>query len=817
MKCDNCTQDFNDIKKYVFHLEYVHNITNYFKCTIQDCGRLFHRKDRFKSHIKLKHEHEVVLCKPQCNIQESKLNESNDVANVSFPDINNLDESEVSTNKINNLNSKLYLEKFKTILGTSIESFISKFYDIPEISRTVVQLIIDSVSNFLSSGFINIIKERIQSLFNMPKIDLKNELENILQMLDMLTSPFFHLNTEYKRFKYFENKETFLKPIPHILGVTHDRKQRSGCVTLELKNAYAYNISMRKTLKLFFELPNVFSAIIEYQKSLEAYARESMCNVIHGELWHKLKSKFASNDIVFPLIMYFDDFETLNPLGSHAGCYKIGNLYYTVATIPPIYASRLENIFLSTIFYSNDRLKFGNRKIFEPVINELKFLESEGINIKVAGNNYNIKFCLILLCGDNLGLHSILGLNESFSSNYYCRFCTEKKDTMKHQTHEIANSIRNKNDYHNHVLNNIGIKEICVWNDLPSFHIYENITCDIMHDIYEGILRYDMSLIIKELLDKKYFTLANLNSRIKYFHYEPDEKNIPPAINNDHLSKGSIIMSSAEMLCLCRNFRFIVGDLVPEHNEIWHFYLLILELVNILSSQTMARKSLDLLTNLIQEHNELYLKFSKGSLKPKFHWFLHYPRIIQKVGPPKLISCLRFEAKHKEYKNVAQSIRCRKNLPFSLATKIQLKTCHRFNGLKGFYDNICMGLLSDVDIKYSANFDEQDINIMEFFKSNWYEINGIKYDHNSVLLFEALEDIPTFFSIKDIYIKQNDSKIVYFFGLILKTIDYSEHYRAYKIEKTTQFKLIALKDFFSNIPTIIRTVKHSLYVNIKDK
>lgn len=56
-----------------------------------------------------------------------------------------------------------------------------------------------------------------------------------------------------------------------------------------------------------------------------------------------------------PLILYYDDFETCNPLGSHAGIYKLDAIYFTIASIPPKYASRIENIFLAMLFHSQDQ------------------------------------------------------------------------------------------------------------------------------------------------------------------------------------------------------------------------------------------------------------------------------------------------------------------------------------------------------------------------------------------------------------------------------------------------------------------------------
>lgn len=196
-----------------------------------------------------------------------------------------------------------------------------------------------------------------------------------------------------------------------------------------------------------------------------------------------------------------------------------------------------------------------------------------------------IYFALCFVVGDNLGVHSILGLTESFSSNYYCRFCLADKNVTKELTTEQPNLLRLKNQYIHHLQNkHFGIRERCMFNDLDYYHIYENQCIDVMHDLYEGILRYDMANIISKLITLIYFAIETLNFKVKYNLYNPYEINIPPAIKENHLKNGSIVCSAAEMDALVNNFRFIVGDTVPQGNKIWELNLLSLKITEIVSS-----------------------------------------------------------------------------------------------------------------------------------------------------------------------------------------------------------------------------------------
>lgn len=273
---------------------------------------------------------------------------------------------------------------------------------------------------------------------------------------------------------------------------------------------------------------------------------------------------------------------------------------------------------------------------------------------------------------------------------FFADFVILIKQDSHTQIQEI-NNLRQSADYENDVRNNVGIKATCVWNNLPNFHAYNNLTCDVMHDLMEGVHRYGMARVVKGLIDKDYFSLNNLNSRIKYFKYHSSEKNAPPAINYQHLLNGAIIMSATEMLCFFRNFVFIVGDLIDHDEPIWLYYLTLLQITDILTSQTFTVDLLEYLKCLISEHHEKYQSLFQCTLKPKHHFLIHYPTIIKKIGPPILVSAFKYEAKHKDLKKVCQSITSRRDLPLSVFKRCLLKQTLRFVMKKGLVDYISHG------------------------------------------------------------------------------------------------------------------------------
>lgn len=73
-----------------------------------------------------------------------------------------------------------------------------------------------------------------------------------------------------------------------------------------------------------------------------------------------------------PLIMFFDDFETRNALGSPSVVHKLGAVYVSISCIPLYWATYLSNIFLTLTFHSTDRvalrIKLFSKHLLENLI-----------------------------------------------------------------------------------------------------------------------------------------------------------------------------------------------------------------------------------------------------------------------------------------------------------------------------------------------------------------------------------------------------------------------------------------------------------------
>lgn len=260
------------------------------------------------------------------------------------------------------------------------------------------------------------------------------------------------------------------------------------------------------------------------------------------------------------------------------------NVYYSFPCFPEK-SSKLNTVFLAFSINSADIKRHGTNECLKPLVIELKKLESSGIEIKTSTGTKTVYFILGLILGDNLGLNTILNFAKSFSSNYYCRFCQMKKNIAQSSCRENIILLRNRINYMEDVTSNAqsetGVVSNSIFNSIPSFHVTENFSVDLMHDIFEGVCHYIFAeSFLYFIKTMKYFDLNSLNIRLKSFSYlnmgKGSEKK---QIIINELENRKLKLSASQMMAFCHYLPLILGDLIPHEDEVRKFILNFLELV----------------------------------------------------------------------------------------------------------------------------------------------------------------------------------------------------------------------------------------------
>ena len=155
--------------------------------------------------------------------------------------------------------------------------------------------------------------------------------------------------------------------------------------------------------------------------------KETFLYDIQDREFFKSHALFLKQNHAFQIQLFFDEFECSNPLGSKRGIHKLGAIYFTLRNISPKYNSNLLGIHLVSLFRGQVIKTYGFDKILEPLDKDISRLETEGVQIPLF--DHAVYGTIIQVIGDNLGIHSLFGFVELFSTRYCCSFCLLEKDS----------------------------------------------------------------------------------------------------------------------------------------------------------------------------------------------------------------------------------------------------------------------------------------------------------------------------------------------------------------------------------------------------
>ena len=806
--CFGCDSVYESSAKLIAHVTIFHSDkvrSNSLKCGQPKCSRSFDRLSCYSRHVK-SHARDLLPVSIPSESIPVDVNASVDARHCTETNSETIDECGATDDR-QSLAVQCNPVEYETSLNNAVLGFLGKLYSIDTLPRCHVQLIIEYVNDLLHGTHFQMLRDKSLA-------GTMNDDDDLRQLFGTFLNMFSGLETEHKRIKEFKESGAYIQPEQFVLGSALLPVRHSGYTRMEPVNLVGQFVSMLKTLKGFFELPNVFKSTLSYMRMLESKDGSVLENFVQGSLWkEKIKPLFGEK-IVLPLNLYFDEFEPGDSNGQHSGTYKIGAMYYNIPCIPPEYRSCIENIFLACIVYASDKY-FENEEVFRLVLNDIEVLENEGITIVTDdGEEFRIYFVLCLMLGDNLGVHQVLGFAEGFRANYFCIRCKAHRNVTEHQTVLLPQFLRTPAQYQADVdrndLTSTGIRNACIWNRCKGYHCIENFCFDLMHDLDEGAWDYDMSLLISALILKGRFTLETLNNRVQAFDYGPCEGNKPGLITEDHLNKSKFKFTAAESLTFVRYFGMIIGDLIkPEDEKLWRLYQIIHELVSMLVCPKIVKEHIPIMAALITEHHRLYLElFPWQTLKPKHHNMLHYIELLLKVGPLSLLSCWRLEARHRPFVRISK-VNCNYvNLPLTLAVKNQLKFCQRLLSQKGFESRFEMSSIQGLPTTSLENIQsyrhllpakcQEKVDCLK-----WVDINGTMYKVKMVVLLELGEEYPVFGKIQYILYDEEKRDVTYIVSGF-HTEFFCSKFLAYRVVETEEWSLREHNSLVSYVPTCDR-------------
>lgn len=821
-QCCHCERLLPTPQGLIDHMRVTHPeraVVNNYNCMQGICnGRVYNCLQQFKRHLVRDHPDDALF-EPEVELMVQDDNALVEDENVIVGDGDGVppeQEQEEAT-----------VAQLITCVSKSSLLYVSKLHAHDALPRSAVQEIVSFNREFSSSGYIDILKRRVENLLNQLIVNVDGadevnaEVEEISRMFEILQSPFSGLETEAQRFSVLSDCKTFIEPLQFVMGIRILPVHTNGHPHLQPILARLQFIPMRYVLQAFLSLEGVFDSILENYQQLMAQ-NHTISNFVQGSLWKKLSAPFnRDGKIVLPLFLSFDEYEPNNSLGSHAVDQKIAALYFSIACLPQHWQSCLKNLFVAALCYGVDRSEFGNSSTFWPVIEELIFLERTGITLDFAVGPVQVYFVLGLLLGDNLGQNQVMGFTECFTANYFCRVCKLHRNVMRHQFEEDVNFLRNRQNYAEDVaLENMqltGIKEMCTWNEVPSFHVTENKTGDLLHDFEEGVCGYGIVLILYWLICVyEFLTFDVLHHRIQTFDYGPNDiGNKPPTskiTQSAVMNRSKLLLSGSESLCLTRHLSLMIGDLIPEDNDVWQYYLSLRLLSDSITSPHFQAGTENYVSVLVRDHNFLFVNTFNEPLKPVHHFLTHYERYMRENGPMLHTSSKRSESKHREGTVAAHVTNSRIQLPVTLAIKTQLKLSYRLLSRCGLSDNFftqsgANTLVTRQLLDYLLFAAVLNVPADEKVASHHQiEFKGTIYRVGSVLVIDENNLYPIFSLLRHIIVNQAGELI--FICQAFDTVGFCEHLHTFRVEPSDNWHCTHPNDLRSYMPLVLRTIQN---------
>ncbi|XP_034237337.1 uncharacterized protein LOC117642850 [Thrips palmi] len=708
--CRFCTSQFSNVSAYFSHLKLHRHITAIFPCCITSCRDVFKSEINLRTHLYRHHSLDVRLSKDNPNRSQLVSNAFGKFECTllvckkeldSFKELSKHLKGHMNSgattpcpfpdcNRVFKCSNNFGVHVSRSHRAGTLSRVVPDVPDVPDVVPDVVEavlnvdncdslddlpivdgplppvaelvdegkLLLDNLAQFfmklefqylLPASTVLYIAKELQTLhedtFNAISDKLRKKLsrENISpETTEMIVNEVFDvhrkhlkaLRTEYTRNKYYLDNFLYVNP----------RKKR-------LKNGnFFYYVSIIKTLKRIFKSKS-------YSVSLDPPS-QSDPNVLKdftdGKCY-KDNPFFKDNEKSIKLILYQDAFELVHAIGPAKGKHKTIGIYLTIGNMPDYMRSKVNNIFLIGLCKEKD---YDHEKLFRPIIDDLKKLEREGVDI---GIGQNVKAGLVFVTGDNLGSHCLGGFLMSFSkTRYFCRYCTIDNPSFHSDGgHHLKFPARTPEVYNQclqgrHRNTRMGVKLNSIFNELEHFHVCNpGLPPCLAHDLHEGVAAVDMAWFVYYFICNGWFTTEQLNAKTASFPYSSEDRRDQPKPYTFRAEK--IAGGAVQIWTFLKLFPLIVLDLVDDWHEkwedpVWKNYVLLVEIMELL----------------------LAPEFPYVPLRPKHHYLSHAAELIMIFGPLSKVFTLRFEHKHQFFKRTIRFSKNFINVLKSLTVKHEL-------------------------------------------------------------------------------------------------------------------------------------------------
>ena len=796
-QCSMCPYQSPSLSSLLHHLVRRHRNAPKFvvHCNAVGCGASFRNYVSFKSHVKRKHYKEIQFM--ACGAS------NND-------DPYFLIENDVDTN------DKLEDRKMEA-------AFLLKLKAAQNLSNAALNEVITSV------------RELCQTKLNKAKANIAQQTDDVHDASRM----FEDLDSDYKREKFFQRELGAVYPKPVKMGTRITNKKTKGRYRIVQEPVHGFYVPFLEQLSTLLSMPEVILAM----QTEREYAEGLMTDVTDGLYLRNHKFLQDHPDAIL-LSLYSDDFEIVNPIGSHRKVHKLCVFYYVLLNIPPEFRSKLSVIQLVAVTKSAHAKMFGISNLLSDFLRGLEQLHN-GTILTVGNSRKEWYGMLAYFLADTLAAQVIGGFKEGVGfAKKPCRTCDVTTNELGGSLFASTFPERNRMEHEDRctVLESVSKKSRVYWSkeygineksflvNVPGFDITKCLLHDPMHVLLEGVVRMELRLLFSHLiLEKKLFSITDLNTAIQNFPYsESESRDKPQLIERKELDHDKIFrQSAASMKNLIFLLPYMVGHLIPEDDQHWLNFLRLLQITTLCLSPVTSERTYSTMMYLIACHNKTFLElYPSNSFTPKLHYMIHFPKQMILFGPLRNHWCMRLEAKHSlfkrrrwfNFKSIAKSIadyHQRWMCLQQIQTSGEPSETYLYCG-----DEVKEGQTVDtaehpigpvlVSSEHEAFICEAHVEVM---LTKEVKIRGHSYLEDTVLLINWEDgDVPQLVVIRRMVVHEHDK---YFTCKTLEVLEFASHYNSFLVQEKEEWVVLKYTSLRYKWPQSMRKIRGGQYVMLQ--
>lgn len=751
-KVDDCLKQFSNFVQFARHVKRNHynekpfiktNYVNLLNGEIVTCCDItFKSYNSYKSHVYRKHQKNT----------DNNLNIAPELPGCSEP----FEDENVSHSSVNEslvVNDSIPIPNLKSTFENQCGILFLTLLGRHNVTNSALQTIIHFLIEITKANNSRILNSLLETFSG----DFESKISKILEN-DLMSTNLELFKTDFLRKKYF-----------------HKYFDLVGFNTITLGRNNENKISKYYYVSILDTIPNFLkkSSLLQKQQ-FDGFLTDYQ----DARLFQKSQF-FNSGDTKLEIILYQDAFNVCNPLGQYKNSKKFVGVYMSIGNIPSYNRSNIDNIQLVLLCHEKDVKFFGFSKVLEILMSDIKVLEEKGIVVDFQESSICMKGSIFAVTGDNLESHQIACLNENFStSEYFCRYCYITNNSF-HSDYSKRHQLRTKQSYDIDLANvateNIslsrGLKGKTVLNTSSIYHTSNpGLPPCIAHDLFEGIVNYDLFLIFQRMIKDNWFQLNFLNAVIK--------KWFKKFKINDSLELK--IKSSKKINCkaaFCWNLIQVLPVVLLDTSKdkidspLYKMCMVLKEMVDLITAQAISESQIAYLSVVISEYLHLRVSsFCSIRLRPKHHFITHYPYLIRQFGPLIRFWTMRFESKHSFFKNIIRHTRNFKNVEKTCTERHQYlqslisvssSRFHKTIVLEYLEDNSPEVIFSDED---KVAFVKYNINHKSFFQCKKIKFRGKIFKIGSVIFFKRDANSEVIFCIiKTIFVNKTTMEPFFMF------------------------------------------------------